>query len=394
MARDSRSDDAPDPLFVLAHGGLTNRIAQRLGLLQPPISRRYLRALVLILITWLPLLLLSGFSGHILGNTVAIAMIRDPEVNCRFLLALPFLDLAEVILVISLSAQISQFSTTGIVPQQERSRFDALLSRIQRWHSTVVSEIVLMLLAIACSLFARLYLMRDSVSSWERYLGNLTPAGWWHMLVSLPVLYFFLLRGLWIFLLWMVFLYRVSRLNLALTPTHPDKAGGLGFLGWGLASFAPTVFGYSTVISAGFAYEIYHKGESLQTLKFHLIIFILLVTAIVHLPVLAFSGRLSRARFAGLLEFGALAWRHDRAFDEKWIHQPQSKNQSPLGSMDVQSLANMAMAYEHIQEMHLIPWDRLAVLVLLLSAAVPLVPLVGTEIPFTEIFSKLVELLI
>ncbi len=44
--------------------------------------------------------------------------------------------------------------------------------------------------------------------------------------------------------------------------------------------------------------------------------------------------------------------------------------------------------------MWLIPADMKAFAVLLLAALLPMVPLVGTEIPLQEIFSKLGELLI
>lgn len=115
----------------------------------------------------------------------------------------------------------------------------------------------------------RLVVVPEISQSWERNAGTLTPAGWWHVLVSLPLLYFFLLRALWIFVLWGWFLFRISRLDLPLTPTHPDHAGGLGFLGFGLASLVPVVFSFSIVVSAGFAYEIYHRGESLASLKYH-----------------------------------------------------------------------------------------------------------------------------
>ena len=77
----------------------------------------------------------------------------------------------------------------------------------------------------------------STVSSWQRLGSTITPAGWWYILISLPILYFFLACWAWLFLLWAWFLFRTSRLDLELTPTHPDRAGGLGFLGWSMVSF-------------------------------------------------------------------------------------------------------------------------------------------------------------
>lgn len=380
--------------FVPVQSGLTNRLFQRLGLLQPA-SRRALRIVVLILVTWVPLFVLSSLSGHVTGHSVTITLLRDPEVHCRFLIALPLLELAEVFLAISLSVQARQLMTCGVVSDSQKSRFDTILASVRRWHNSTWAEAVLLIVALGLSIVVRLFVMSDAATSWERQGGVVSPAGWWHVLVSLPLLYFFLLRAVWVFLLWAMFLGRIARLDLELTPTHPDRAGGLGFLAWGLVSFAPTVFSFSTVVSAGFAYEIYHRGESLQSLKYHLIVYVILMTILFHLPVLPFSLVLSRCRLNGLLDFGRLVWRHDRAFDEKWIDQPQSRNQEKLlGTPDVQSLASIATAYEHIQQMRLVPIDTKSATVLALAAAIPMLPLIGTEIPFQEILTKLAELLV
>ena len=86
--------------------------------------------------------------------------------------------------------------------------------------------------------------------------------------------------------------------------------------------------------------------------------------------------------------------RHDRAFDEKWIKPLATSQESLLGSADVSSLANLALAYEHVDRMLLIPFDKKAAVVLLLATLIPLVPLVGTAIPLAEILSKLGEFLV
>ena len=215
------------------------------------------------------------------------------------------------------------------------------------------------------------------------------------MLVSLPILYFFLLRWVFIFLIWGWFLFRISRLDLELTPTHPDRTGGLGFLAWGTASFSTVLMAISAVVSAGLAAEILNGHETLDSLKFHVVAFVAGALIVLHSPLLVFSGHLARCRFKGLLEFGALVWRYDTAFEEKWIKNPQNSDQeSLLGSSDIQSLADIATGYDHIDRMRLIPFDTKAVAVLLLAALLPLIPLVGTQISLQEILMKFGEVFI
>ena len=77
-----------------------------------------------------------------------------------------------------------------------------------------------------------------------------------------------------------------------------------------------------------------------------------------------------------------------------WIQQLGRNRESILGSADTQSLAAISQAYGHIEEMSLIPFDRTALVLIVLAAIVPLLPLIGTEIPLPDVMSKLAEFLI
>jgi hypothetical protein len=386
-----KSDDAYR--FLPTENGLTNRLVQRIGVLG--LLSGWRRVLLLVAAVWLPMLILSGLSGHATGHDVSVAFLHDPEVNCRLLIALPLLQVAGWILAYSLLLQVKELLHSGIVPKPEQGRFDAAVQEARRLHDSPVFEVILWIISFSVAILMRVVIVPDISSTWERHGGAITPAGWWHMVIALPVLFFSLLRILWVFVLWAWFLFRISRLQLQLTATHPDHAGGLGFLAWGLASFAPMLAAFSTVMSAGFAYEIYHRGESLDSLKYHLMVYVVLVTIIVHLPLLPFTGRLSRCRIHGLLEFSRLVWRHDRAFDEKWLHQPPSSiKEQLLGTSDVQSLADIATGYEHVNEMRLVLFDTKAATVLAVASVLPMLPLLGTAIPIHEIIVKLGELLV
>jgi hypothetical protein len=380
----------------LVRGGPSHRLAQMFGFGHPTGPKRLLRVVLLALVTWAPLAVLSLMAGHFVAGSVKKPFLHDPEVSARFLFVLPLLELAEIVVALSLAVQARHFLERGVVPERERKRLEAAQIDGRRMRDSMFIEGVILVASYTLSLVTRVVLgFTAGASSWEGMGAAMTAAGWWYTLVSLPILYFFLLRWVWVFLLWGLFLFRVSRLDLELTPTHPDRTGGLGFVGWGLASFAVVVMAFSAVCSAGFADEILHRGQSLDSLKYHVILFVVVALLIVHAPLLAFASKLSHCRLTGLLEFGALAWRHDQAFDEKWI-----KNRSPtideslLGSADIQSLADIAMCYEHVERMWPIPFDTKAFAVLVLAALLPMIPLLGTQIPLSEIFMKLGELLV
>ncbi|HEY3966963.1 MAG TPA: hypothetical protein VGM05_20540 [Planctomycetaceae bacterium] len=382
--------------IAIVQGGPAYRLGRHLGMVRPGAPRRLLKVVLLLFLTWVPLALLSLAAGRAFGDAVQVPFIHDPEVHARFLFVVPLLELAEIVVAVSLATQVRHLYEMGIVPDHEKPRFRAARDQAIRLRGVWVAEGTMLVLALTMSLVSRLVLgFSEGDSSWERLGSRLTPAGWWYMLVSLPVLFFFLLRWVWVFVVWSWFLFKVSRLDLELTPTHPDRTGGLGFIGWGLASFATVLMAVSAVMSAAFADEILHRGESLNSLKYHAIAFLVTALVVLHAPLLAFSGKLTRCRFTGLLEFGALIWRHDRAFDEKWLKRPpDARQESILGSQDVQTLADVAVCYEHIDRMWPLPFDTKAFAVLVLAALLPMVPLLGTAIPLHEIFMKLGELLI
>ncbi|MGO8897166.1 MAG: hypothetical protein ACLQU5_02280 [Isosphaeraceae bacterium] len=378
--------------FDLVGRGPSFRMAQRFGFNRPDRPRRIRKILLLILVTWVPLVLLSLISGHAYGDRVAVTLLRDPVILSRFLFVLPLLALAEIVVARSLGVQSRQFLSSGVVPAEEAVKLEAAKAEAIRLRESVVAEGVIVVLAVAIAIIRRVVIrLGAGESTWERSDAGITLAGWWYILVSLPILFFFLLRWLWIFLIWSRFLFRISRFGLELTPTHPDRAGGLGFLGWGLASFALVLMAISAVLSGSFAYEIVHRGSSLNILKYHIIVFVVLVIVILHAPLLVFTGRLARCRFRGLLDFGSLIGDHDRAFDERWL---KSQGSSLLGNADVGSLTHMSGVYEQVERMQLLPWDKQALTVLVAAALIPMVPLLGTVTVLTEILSKLAKFMV
>ncbi|MGZ3391896.1 MAG: hypothetical protein ACXVCF_20190 [Isosphaeraceae bacterium] len=373
--------------FDLVGRGPSFRMAQRFGFNRPDRPRRIRKILLLILVTWVPLVLLSLVAGHAFGNRVAVTLLRDPVILSRFLFVLPLLALAEIVVERSLGVQAQQFLASGVVPAGEAVKLEAAKAEALRLRESVVAEGVIVVLAVAIAIIAQVVIRFGSEeSTWKRSDAGITLAGWWYILVSLPILFFFLLRWFWIFLLWSRFLFRISRLGLELTPTHPDRAGGLGFLGWGLASFGLVLMAISAVLSGSLAYEIVHRGSSLNILKYHIMIFVVLAIVILHAPLIVFTGRLARCRFRGLLDFGSLIGDHDRAFNEKWL---KSQGSSLLGSAHMGSLAHMSPVYEQVERMQLLPWDKQALIVLVAAALIPMIPLLGTVTALTEILSML-----
>src|SRR5262249_55492318 len=98
-----RHSDSAAEGFDLVRSGVTYRLADRTGMAATSSPRRLLKVLLLLFVTWVPLLLLSLLSGHFSGSAVQVPFLHDPEVHARFLVVLPLLELADVIVALSLA---------------------------------------------------------------------------------------------------------------------------------------------------------------------------------------------------------------------------------------------------------------------------------------------------
>jgi hypothetical protein len=115
--------------FSLTRGGPLHRLLVRLGHAGDERQEVIGRALVLVFITWLPLLIFSLVQGLAYGTQVTIPFLRDFAVNVRFLVALPILILAESAIDRRWRTLVLQFPRSGLVGREEFPAFEAAIER-------------------------------------------------------------------------------------------------------------------------------------------------------------------------------------------------------------------------------------------------------------------------
>ena len=216
-------------------------------------------------------------------------------------------------------------------------------------------------------------------------------AGWWLGLVSLPLFQFLLIRWYLRLFIWMRFLWHVSRIELLLMPTHPDRSGGVGFVAGVSHAFAPFVLAQGALLAGTIANRIFFAGATLPQFKLE-IGGLVVVTAIAVLgPLLLFSRQLAAAKRVGLREYGALAQRYAREFDDKWLRSGAPANEPLIGSADIQSLADLGNSFAVVKEMRLVPFTLQTALQLALTTLAPVAPLALTMVPLDELLTQLLE---
>jgi hypothetical protein len=81
--------------FSITRGGPLHGLLVRLGYAGDEWQLVVRRTLFAVIITWLPLFVLSVVEKQAFGHQITIPFVRDFAVNVRFLIALPILILAE-----------------------------------------------------------------------------------------------------------------------------------------------------------------------------------------------------------------------------------------------------------------------------------------------------------
>jgi hypothetical protein len=221
-----------------------------------------------------------------------------------------------------------------------------------------------------------------------RVLGETTWTSQWYWMVCMPLFRFLMLRWLWRLALWCFFLWRVSRLELRLVPTHPDRAGGLGFLEVVQTEFTPLVLAISATQSASLAQDI-----ALGKMKFEAIYpgvaVVLLVDAVLFLgPLFIFFRKLWRCKVKGLSDYSALAERYVNEFDRKWLGADPAPGEPLLGTADIQSLADLSNSVSIVRDMRLVPISPGILTYLAVAALLPLLPLVLFKYPIEDLLAK------
>jgi hypothetical protein len=376
--------------FSLVLGGPLFQLLRKAHLEGDALELLHRRTIASIVLTWFPLLILSMVSG-VRGGVERISFFHDIEVHARFLVALPILIAAELLVNSRLSPAVRRFIEWRIVLPEQRPVFRKAIDSALKIRNSVFVELAL--IAVVYTVGLLVWNSRTELGLWTWYelpgsRWNLTPAGYWYVFVSLPAFQFILLRWYMRLFIWFRFLWQVNQIELNLIPTHPDRCGGLSFLGKSSYAFAPILFAQGALLAGLVADRVLYRGETLQSFRFQIGGFIVFFVVAVLAPLLMFVPRMARARRKGLADYGLLAQRYVESFDEKWVREPLPSAEL-LGTGDIQSLADLGNGYQVIREMRIVPFGLQDISRLAIATAAPLSPLLLTIFSFEELLIRI-----
>jgi hypothetical protein len=385
--------------FSLVLGGPLYQLLRRAHITGDALELVRRRTIVIALLAWLPLLALSALEGHALGGSVAVPFLRDVEVHLRFLVTLPLLIVAELVVHQRMRFVVTQFRERRLIPASASGSFETAIAGALRLRNSVVAEL---------GMIAFVYLVGISWI-WRHYLTLATPtwyatptdagmtlslSGMWFGYVSLPVFQLLLLRWYYRVFIWARLLWQMSRIPLSLVPTQPDRVGGLGFLSNTAYAFVPLAAAHGAMLAGLIANRIFYGGAELLEFKAEVAVMLAFLLSLVFGPFVVFAPRLARAKRTGLREYGTLAERYVRDFDEKWLRGGAPADEKLVGSADIQSLADMGNSFDVVRTMRAVPVTREAVFQLAAATLAPVVPLALTMMSLEDLLKTLFGILL
>jgi hypothetical protein len=344
-------------------------------------------------LTWFPLFILCVVEGLAFGG-VKVPFFYDIGAHTRFLCAVPVLVLADIPIGTRLRQVVRHFATAHLVRADQAEKFreailDALVFRDSR-----LAEMIVVIVAYMQSYNAVSGFSFQGGSSWFRPQPGqgLTPVGYWYVFVTLPIFQFLVFRWAYRMVVWGRFLWKVSKLDLLLVPTHPDGAGGLAFLGKGLIPFGVVLFALSASVAGSIASQILFAGAKLEDYQWSYLALFVVALIVFAGPTLIFVPKLLALKQRGLMEYGVLGSEYTQAFHRKWIEGKASTNEPLLGSSDIQSLADLGNSFQIVQKMRAVPVTLGDFVAMLFPGLLPALPLAATVMPVGEILKDLLKL--
>lgn len=376
----------------LGEGGLLRRLEAACHL-----TRLRTQIISALAVTWLPITVLSLLEEHTTGRREAI--FYHSALHVRLLVAVPIFLLLDRLFPVVCRRMLEMLVSQSFIPPLSLPRFERSLRRAVGLTDSTLPEAILALLGVGLGI-ATLLRVIPIVGINQRL--QQTPAQIWHALVDIPVFQFLLWRSLWRWAVWIRVLADLSRMDLRLIPTHPDRCGGIAFLRFPSIDYCTMLlFAASSVLSAEWGTR-FSMGATLETFKPLLLVFGSVATLLAFGPLLMFMPLLWRARREGGLDVTALVAHMGRTFETRWVEaggfargRPLEARQGeePSLGFEAQSLSAMIQSYrETVIQMRVFIFDRYDVIRLLVATLLPAIPVMVMHVPWED-WRGLLELL-
>ena len=339
---------------------------------------------------WLPPCVLAALQSLATGDDSLHSFFTDYGVLARSLIAVPLLIIGQAFAGPRLGMLVRHFREAGLVRTADVCRYHDIVRSTRRLRDSAIAELAIAIIGFV--LAATFWTVPVALlPAWHRVgvgvASAASAASWWHQFVSLPILSLLLLGWLWRLGLWTRFLWKVSRLDLLLIPSHPDGAAGLKFLGVSLEAMILPAFAISCVLAGPLANRVVHGGAQIMTFRAPLLAVVIFILALTTSPLLLFTDRLFAAMHRGMLEYGAVARDLGLRLENRWLGRPVGED--ALDANDFSATTDLYSIVSNVYAMKLVPLGFRNLAVLVIATLLPFLPVALLAVSPAELLKKL-----
>ena len=382
--------------FSLVRGDALFRAQRALGLIPGRGFGVVRRAILFVLITWVPLVAAAAVSDRLWPGLAVEPLLQHFGVHVRFLVAVPLFIIDDALASWVLEEIMPYFVRSGLVTAADRQRFAGIINSAGAWRDGWRPWVVIAGMVAAWMLAGPLVWDAHELS-WavsSPPLLSLQFGVLWFRYVARPIFLALVLVWLWRLVLATALMWRISRLDLVLVPTHPDEAAGLGFLEVVPMAFVAPAFAISAVLSARWAHDVVYHGVELKSLAAPMAAFAVVTTLMLLVPLMAFMRPLWMTRRRALFEYGVLVGEHHRRLRRRWILNEPLGDDAMLDAPELGPAAYSGRLYDCAWGVWPIPVGKRMLLVILLLISLPMLPVIAVEVHLGDALMKIVRTLL
>ena len=369
-----------------------HRFLGKVGLEKKGVTRKWYFAFIIIAAGWIIPLILSALEGRAISDTIIQSFLYDINHPVQVLII--------VFLLFSEDKLDHYIKNAGIVLRNsglvdDIDKVEKAIGRVERMRTSIEAEIVCIVMGIIFMLTWAIPLWSRQINTWQvHFYGGIfsyTIAGWWVLLTFGPFVQYYWVRWFWKVVIWTTFLYNISKAKLKLAVGHPDRVGGLRFLGDAQAGFGVLIFAIGLMVVTFVFKKLLIDKVPIFDITNTLIVFgfVTLAPCAFLAPLMIFTKKLHDAKLEGIQHYDIILTRFINAFEAKHLH-PASTPSDPLAiTQELNALSGIINLSGHVSKMRVVPFDLNTLSRLFASAATPMLPLIPKVVPWPKLASTL-----
>ncbi|MDE1180405.1 hypothetical protein [Paraburkholderia sp.] len=397
----NHTDAASDPLarieMSLVRDDVPFHIQRRVGLIPATGMGTMRRAILFAMVTWLPLAVWALLTHRAMDTADEQALLGHFAVHVRCLIAIPLLVVAEAVAQQTLPRFLRYFVSAGLVRPDDIPRFASLIAGVANLRDKVLPWVFIFSVAIAWATAGAIWHELGDTSRLPDPGTSddaMTFGGWWLVLVVRPLFTALLLGWLWRVVVAFILFYRIAKFPLSIVPTHPDRAGGLGFVERITFMFSPVALAVSAVVAASFAHDIAYHGVSINDIKGEMLVVVVLVCVVFLAPFFPLGKLLGRVKRDALFDYGSLCGRHGRLVHRRWILGEEIGDEALLDAPELGPVADVQAVYQAVQQMRRSVIGKLGIASIALPAVLPFLIVAAMQVPIIGILKTVMKALV